>query len=221
MTSVGLGLHATKARWVDSTIRAGLDRPSAAWFLIDRTPQVAPRLTTFAAAVYLALAPSGRAALAVMDGPEVLAYQVFARRPELLPVLLAFDEMHADAKTRHRYVWLGSRPPTATATTDAYTKVERAGRIVSAPLPVAVEFRISVDDVAATRSGLRPAGASWADDEPLLRRIEPDAAGGSVERRATNIADICMELGQLLWTRWNDHFGLRTTGQGSDERLTS
>jgi hypothetical protein len=221
MTSASLGLHATKARWVDSTIRAGLDRPSAAWFLVDRAPQAAPRLTTFAAAVYLALAPSGRAVLAATDGPGVPAYQVFARRPELLPVLLAFDDMQAGAKARHRYVWLGSRPPTATATTDAYTKVERAGRIVKAPLPVAAEFRISVDDVAATRSGLRPAGAGWAHDEPLLRRIEPDAVSCSVTRRATNIADICMELGQLLWTRWNDYFGLRTTGQRNDERLTS
>ena len=93
MTPTGLGLHATKARWVDPTIRAGLDRPSAAWFLLDRAPRVSPRLTTFAAAVYLALAPSGRAVLAAAAGRSLVAVVRDAHRDEqtrsLVSALLA------------------------------------------------------------------------------------------------------------------------------------
>ena len=211
MKPAGLGLHATKARWAEVTIRTGLDRPSAAWFVLDRTHRVPPRPATFAAAVYLAFSPSGRAALATAEGQGIRAYQVFARRPELLPVVLAFDDLPVGPVTGHRYLWLGSRPPTATAITDPYTKVERAGRIIGAPLPIAAEFPISVDDVTATRSGRRRAGADWADDEPLLRRIDVDAAGRSNSGCATNIADLCMELGRLLQARWNVHFGLRTS----------
>jgi hypothetical protein len=200
-----LGLHATKARWASHTIAAGLDRPSSAWFSLahQAASGTAVSPATFVASIYLALGPTGRAAL---GGPRSIR-DVFWRQPELLPVVMIFDDRITGEETWHRYRWLGSGLPRPV--TDPYTKVARAGRVVGAPLPVRAVIRIGLPDIATAEAAVLPGSP---DDGPLLQRQTTDCAGSAVPRPPTAISAFCEQLGSLVGTRWNRLAGTETEG---------
>jgi hypothetical protein len=201
----GTAIHATKARWVDRTIADGLVRPSAAWFLLE--PTGARRQATFAAAIWLALGPSGRQRLCA--NPTTPYRDVFHRQPDLLPALVVFFDRPTGTEVWHRYHWLGGhgREPL----TDPYTKAVRAGRTVGPGLPAAGVQRVTVDDVAAAEADLRQDGARWWDDVPLLRKVSDmdtvDTADTGDGREAepaapTRLGVVCTALGRLLDRTW-------------------
>jgi len=202
-----LGLHATKIRWEQPTLAGGLVRPSAAWFMIDDSFGPVNGPATWAAAVYLALGPSGRAALA--QQPDASASDVFATRPDLLPVLLVFHDEPTGDEIRHRYLWFG--PRLRSAPTAPYTKVERAGRRVAGPLRVRTRLAVSVPDTAHAEQRIAIARSGWGDHEPPLARVPADGWDRVEVGAATRVSALCEGLGELLWSRWHP-------GRGSRER---
>jgi hypothetical protein len=193
--TVELGLHATKRLWVESTVLGGLARPSAAWFMTGADGHL-PDLATFAAAVYLALGRSGRAALREAGAGGTYS-EVFRRCPYLLPTLIVFADEPTGAEIRHRYVWLGGPGPAAL--TDPYTKVERAGRQVGPGLPIVGIMEFDQDMVARAEGSVSPA---YRDaDTPLLRRVPMEVQPGGTGT-TTRIGALCAALGQAGQQWW-------------------
>jgi hypothetical protein len=121
-----LAVHGMKRRWAEATIRDGLVRDSAAWFVLPAGTADIRFERTLAAALFLALAPTTRARLAAMTDPG--AYDEFFGEVEgLMPALLLFSDEPTGLEEWHRYVWPG---PPGPGTTGAYTKVARARRQV-------------------------------------------------------------------------------------------
>ncbi|MEO3788994.1 hypothetical protein ABGB14_02210 [Nonomuraea sp. B10E15] len=119
-------IHGMKRRWAAATVERGLVRDSAAWFVLPEQADRAELERTFAAAVFLALAPATRATLAAMTGPGAYS-SFFASAAELMPALLFFWDEPTGREKWHRYLWPG---PPAPGLTCPYTKVARAARSI-------------------------------------------------------------------------------------------
>ncbi|TDD11646.1 hypothetical protein E1294_44840 [Nonomuraea diastatica] len=113
-----------KQRWSAATVECGLVRDSAAWFVLPAQADRAELERTFAAAVFLALAPATRTTLATMTRQGAYS-SFFASAAELMPALLFFWDEPTGREEWHRYLWPG---PPAPGLTCPYTKVVRAGR---------------------------------------------------------------------------------------------
>lgn len=119
-----VGLHGLKRRRLESTVRDGLCRPSAAWFEIGSRRAPADLRATLSACVYHALGLSVVAELAEQTRPGGYAAWFRAHSGEL-PAVLAFPDRPTGDEIWRRYLWVGSTAPGRTA---VYTKVARAGR---------------------------------------------------------------------------------------------
>jgi hypothetical protein len=189
-----LGLHGTRRRWVEATVRDGLIRPSAAWFMIGPGCQL-PALATFAAAIYLGFGHSGQEALRSANRYA----DALRRQPELLPVLLVFADAPTGAEIRDRYVWLGS--PGARRLTEPYTNVARAGRFVGPALPVTGVMRFGLTDIAEVEDSVDlalpdPSGIR------LLQKVPSGTIRSSQALFETRMAGFCAALGAAARRRW-------------------
>ncbi|MEO3802547.1 hypothetical protein [Nonomuraea sp. B1E8] len=119
-------IHGMKQRWAAATVERGLVRDSAAWFVLPEQADRGELERTFAAAVFLALAPATRSALAAMTGRGAYS-SFFASAAELMPALLCFWDEPTGREEWHRYLWPG---PPAPGLTCPYTKVARAARSI-------------------------------------------------------------------------------------------
>jgi hypothetical protein len=192
------GVHGMKRRWADSTVRRGLDRPSAAWFLLPHTCH--GLRATLASTVYLALGPAVCDALC--EEPCDGRYTAFFRAsPELLPAVLVFADAPTGSETLHRYLWLGGRQSSLTA---PYTKVERAGRTISlvgaASEVPRVDLAAAAEAERAVERDARPDG--WWQHRRPLRRVPATAAhphGASARATMpinTKLSSFCEALGE-------------------------
>jgi hypothetical protein len=148
-----VALHGMKQRWRDITMRDGLTRPSAAWFLLDPSTNGEELLTTLAVTVYLALGVTTCELLSTAREPGAYT-RFFAANSGLLPTIIRFLDQPDGNEPLDRYLWLG--PPTR-AVTAPYTKTSRAGRTVTRWVePVLAEVDLST--VAALEGHLDRGG---------------------------------------------------------------
>lgn len=196
-----LGIHGLKQRWVADTLRSGLVRQSAAWFVTSGSSWSAHATATMSAAVYLALSPRIRQLLTTEAGDHTGYQRTFRRQPELLPALVIFADQPAPTDVFHRYLWLGAGP----APTEPYTKVERSRRVVR---PAAGDFHVvdlTVAEVAAIEDRIAGDGRpeSWWREHPLLLRGAPDMVwpADPTQVRHTRIGAFCAEVARHLVDR--------------------
>jgi hypothetical protein len=193
-----LGLHGVKRRWVEQTVASGLRRDSAAWFLIPPGLTGAELDATFAAAVYLALAPATRARLIADPVPGHYG-EVFEREPELLPDLIFFGDRPTGRETLHRYQW---QQPPAPVPTVPYTKVARAGREVTLHDTSTWVYRGDARQIAAIEQQVdeAPEPDLWWRDPSLLRRVEPGdpLAQAAQALHHTKIGAVCWAVARLV-----------------------
>lgn len=187
-----LAMHGMKRRWIDATLREGLIRDSAAWFVL---PPVADDIEfdrTLAAATFLALAPAVRSRLAALTNPGSYA-EFFATAEELMPAVLLFAYEPTGREEWHRYVWTGPPQP---GVTFPYTKVARAARrvgftdgrlrVVEVVPALLAEAEMIADETPAPVGGPTELTKLRADQpEPA---ICPEAADGKLTRVCAAIA---------------------------------
>jgi hypothetical protein len=186
----GGGLHATKQRWVETTLANGLVRPSAAWFVLR--PGSHPQLrATLTAAVYLALADRGRRMLAA-----AISYETwFETHPEFLPSMLLFAGAYQHGERVDRYF---VAVPGCTGETLPYTKVARAGRSI-APAQFN-DVAVLPPGGAIARAEHRAVGeaASAGTSAAALVKMSSETVAASAPLDRTKLALFCRELGDEL-----------------------
>lgn len=194
MTSSRPALRGEKERWLKTTLQHGLRRPSAAWFSAPSEELLT--IGTAAAAVFLALAPRGRAQLSASRRDDSFT-RAFHSDPGLLPALVRFRDKPNGDETWRQYQWdAGS----LAAVTAPYTKVARAGRTVPLPLLPCDVARVDLDDIAHIEAGLPTCGGpNWWMQPTMTHRDGLDTSGPS--QPVTRIGLLCERVGELLLTR--------------------
>jgi hypothetical protein len=192
-----LAVHGMKRRWAAATVRDGLTRESAAWFVQPAGADDAGLERTLAAAAFLALAPATRTRLAAATGAGAYR-EFFARAGDLLPALLLFSDEPTGQETWHRYLWPG---PPGPGSTYPYTKVARAGRqvgfagrrvhVVTVDPPMLAHAETMAEAGLAGR-GCGPAGPGTEltrlAGDALEPAIPPGAGSGKLHRVCAGLA---------------------------------
>jgi hypothetical protein len=186
-----IGLHGLKLRWLGPTLRDGLRRPDAAWFVLHPGASVQELRATFLAAIYFGLSLRGCEELAARTGSGEIA-RWLASDAGATPVLLLLRgtvEVADDALDRYEVLVPGAR-----WWTSPYTKAARAGVAISADLlgpaivPAAADVAVAEARAGRGGEGTRPVAKCTLDGT----RIEtPRGDGGRVGR-------FCLELACAL-----------------------
>jgi hypothetical protein len=189
-------IHGLKRRWIGTTVREGLIRPSAAWFAVGTGCTSAELSRTAAAALYMAIGRARQNELSAAGSWEVL--ESLLADVDQAPALLVFSYQPTGKEIWRRYLWPGD----AGGPTAPYTKVQRAGGTVR--FTAERDTRIITISPSRLSSAVRLAHrgrAGVGNERPVaLTRVDDRSDSAASPPQSSWLTRVCDSLARQLRT---------------------